>query len=212
MLAKVIAGHDAITDFSWSKDAELDAAILLSGLKRASSNGRHCFQATYLNEQYLEFNEIDKTFKLIWLVRNPESVVCSMLYNWKRFALNELFLSCGQQLLNSEQRSKLNKWGLLSVRPIQRACLAYTGKVQQLNALVSSLSSDQIKIIDYDTLVQNSEPNLKAVCDFIEIPWNSNFGNEINKRSLAKAERISKSERTLIAQLCGTAYCQARNL
>ncbi len=212
MLAKVITGHETMADFSWSKDAELDAAIILSGQRQLDIVGRCCLQTTYLNEQYFEFAELTNPFKLIWLIRNPDSVVCSMLYNWKRFALNELFLSCGREQLNKQQEMKLNRWGVWSIKPIERACLSYVGKVRQLEFLTKSLTEDQLLVIEYESLVQNSEPTLKTICDFLGLPWSAKFGSVINQKSLAKAERISDQERTTIAQLCATAYARSREL
>ena len=212
MLARVITSHNTITDFSWSKDAELDAALLLSGQKTIGTVGRSCFQTTFLNEQYFELAQITKPFKLIWLVRNPDSVVCSMLYNWKRFALNELFMSCGKDLLEEEQIAKLKRWGILSVKPIQRACLSYAGKVQQLEQLNNLLSKDRILIVEYESLVQNSTYTLKTICEFLDLDWNPEFGNEINRKSLEKANRISDKERSIISDMCGEAYGRARKM
>jgi len=212
MLAKIITSHNAITDFSWSKDAELDAATLLCGLMNVPSIGRSCFQTTYLNEQYFEFTQITEPFKLVWLVRNPDSVVCSMLYNWKRFALNELFISCGQKLLDDKQRTKFDRWGIWSVKPIERACLSYVAKVRQIESLSKALPKDQLLVIEYESLVQSSTSTLKTICDFLELPWTPEFGSEINQKSLKKADRISDGERAIIKDMCGRAYTQAKEL
>ena len=210
MLAKCISGHSQMTDFAWSRDAELDGALLLSGYAKLPPKGRYCFQTTYLNEQYCEYDKISEPFKLIWLVRNPISVVYSMVHNWRRFALNELFQSCGDELLNGVDRTRYNRWGVLGVKPVSRACLAYNGKVNQLRELSAKLPESSMMVLEYETLVADKHAALAAICSFTQLDLEDGFGATINTASLNKAERISPDERELVTHLCSDAYMQAR--
>lgn len=91
MLTRVIARSRAFRGLALTHDDELDAAITLAGYLELPRDKRYCFQTTYLNERYPEYRAMGAGQKLIWVLRNPASVVYSMVYNWKRFALNELY-------------------------------------------------------------------------------------------------------------------------
>ena len=65
MLAGILSKSDGIVDFAWSKDDELDAALILSGYEDHVAQGRYCFQTTFLNECYQEYFEHTPDFKLI---------------------------------------------------------------------------------------------------------------------------------------------------
>ena len=68
MLAKAFTEHPDIADFSWSKDAELDAALLLAGTQQPpqtdTATPRYCFQTTYLNERAVEYQQHSGAFHL----------------------------------------------------------------------------------------------------------------------------------------------------
>src|SRR3989304_2398887 len=98
-LSRLITGSDGMVDFQFGADDELDAALILSGWgPHPPRQGRYCFQTTYLNNSYPEYFE-HRDYKLIWVLRNPASVVYSMLYNWKTVALNRLFRHCAAALI-----------------------------------------------------------------------------------------------------------------
>ena len=103
MLTRLITKSDDVARFSSLKDDELEGALILSGLKSESQPKRHCFQTTYLNECYEQYFSVNDSFKLIWVIRNPYSTVYSLVHHWKRFALNELFQSCGVQMLTQKE-------------------------------------------------------------------------------------------------------------
>ena len=133
MLAGIITHSEGMTDFAWSKDDELDGALILSGYADCVPEGRYCFQTTYLNECVTEYYRHTPDFKLIWLLRNPYSVVYSLLHNWKRFALNELFLGCGINLLPEDARRRYERYGLIAINRLTRACLSYNAKISQVS-------------------------------------------------------------------------------
>jgi len=213
MLAKAITQHEDVDTFSWSKDAELDAAQLLSGTaakERVGFHGsRYCFQTTYLNERFIEYSQHIDSIHLIWLIRNPHSVVFSMLHNWKRFALNEVFISCGLPLVSKQRRAKFNRYGVLAVPPIERACYAYLGKLRQANVLFDSLPDDRFTTCEYEDLVQKKPEILSKLFSFAGLSNSASYtqpGGEISSRSMNKADRLSESERTKVDSLCLEPY------
>ncbi|MBV1905165.1 MAG: sulfotransferase [Pseudomonadales bacterium] len=209
MLARVISSHQQMADFGWSKDVELDAAQFLAGNVDLDITGRVCLQSTYLNEQYHEYYNISTPFKLIWLVRNPYSVIYSMLHNWSRFALNELFHSCGVEFLRGQERADYGRWGLWKISPLKRACYSYLGKVKQLCELRANLPNDSMLVLEYEALIRCRESTLRMICDFADLEFAVGFGAMINDHSLGKAEKISHAKKCVIEQLCESYYQRA---
>ena len=80
ILSRVLTQSEGMVEYSFGKDDELDAALILSGRVEHEPAGRYCFQTTYLNncvQEYFAHSE----YKLVWALRNPFSVVYSMLHN-----------------------------------------------------------------------------------------------------------------------------------
>ena len=212
MLAHALSRHTEMVEFDWFRDAELHAGLILSGVERDVPAGRWVFQTTYLNECYPEYFEQEKAFKLVWLGRNPYSVVYSMVSNWSRFALNELFDACGSGQLTGVYRDRYERWGRMGVRMVTRACAAYVAKVEQMAELRARLSEDAMHIIEYERLVQNKESELARICEFVGLGHDPDIAGSINTNSLHKASRLSRAERHQTAELCGAAFDQARAL
>lgn len=215
MLAGVISRHPDVADFSWGKDAELDGALLLAGVVEPPdilTCRRACFQTSYLNECYLEYLQHAGDFSLIWLIRNPHSVVYSMLYNWKRFALNELFISCGARHLEREAQIRHLRHGPRATRAIVRACLSYVDKAVQAQTLARKLPRDAVMFLEYETLVSDQSASLDAVGRFAGLAMNGGIGDGIRADSLAKATRLSAREASLVDELCGPAYADLQRL
>jgi len=212
MLARAITDHPEVQSFSWSKDAELDAALLLSGNQPApitlTASDRCCFQTTYLNEQGIEYLDHRNQFHLIWLIRNPYSVVYSMLYNWKRFALNEVFLGCGLSLMPVDRQNQFKRFGLLTVKPIDRACYAWLGKATQCSMLLNELPVSTMTTIGYEDLVQNKAALLTKLFDFAELSRLQNTDSDISSRSMKKSAGLSKKERSRVTDLCELTYAE----
>ena len=209
MLANSITQHPGVTPFAWSKDAELDAALVLSGtapLPELHATNRYCFQTTYLNEQGAEYQHQANPFYLIWLIRNPYSVVYSMVYNWKRFALNEVFLGCGAHLLDEQQARRLSRFGVLGVPPILRACYAWLGKMAQCEELLATLPTDRMTTLSYEDLVKNKETMLNRLFTFVGLPTHAGPESNISTRSLGKADRLSPKARAIVETLCEDSY------
>ena len=213
MLSRIITLSDGMVNYWFGKDDELDAALILSGfVSPPPRNGRYCFQTTYLNECMSEYYEHKKSYQLIWVLRNPSSVVHSMLHNWKNFALNELFVACALDRLDASSLKNYKRFGIWSVSRLKRACLSYCGKVSQLLELHSQLPSDQLAIIDYDVLVKKKEVILPELYQFLKMPYRSHYANMIHSKSLSKHNKLSKKEHTLVNSTCIDIYEKAKAL
>jgi len=206
MLARLITGSSGMVNYYFGIDDEHDAALLLAGKVKKPQAGRYCFQTTYLNERYVEYLNTDATFRLIWVVRNPYAVVCSLLYNWERFALNELFEACGVACLDEPVMRRYKRFGVHGVSRLERACYAYAGKTAQALELAASLPSTRFCVVDYDRIVQSKDDSLSGIYRFIGLPYDREYAEHIHSQSLDKSERLSAHQRQLIEQLCMPVY------
>lgn len=212
ILSRVITQSQGMIDYRFGHDDELDAALILSKyVDYDIRNGRYCFQTTYLNECYTEYFEHEESYKIIWVLRNPYSVVYSMTHNWKRFALNELFKSCGASLLSNEAKKRYDRFGPIAISRIYKACMAFNGKVLQLNELVTKLGENRIMVVEYDNLVTSTEQTLKGIYEFIDLEYNAEYARKIHAASLKKMNKLSKRELSMIKQYCMPVYDEARN-
>ena len=211
MLSRVITQSIGMDNYWFGKDDELDAAVILSGQVEYSSNNRHCFQTTYLNERYREYYD-HPGHRIIWSLRNPYSVVYSMAYNWKNFALNELFISCGLPYMNAKDRVNFQRFFVYGVPPIRRAAYAFCGKVSQVFELSEKLGHDSIAILEYDNLVKNKSSVLPEVYEFINLPYNIAYADPISQRSIHKMDKLTDKEKQIIDSICSPVYERALKL
>jgi hypothetical protein len=210
MLARVVSNGSSITNYGITKDDELAAALILSGYVSYDAQGRHCFQTTYLNENLPEYFQLSGQHRIVWVIRSPMSVVYSMVYNWKRFALNELFLAVGKDQLTPAIANRFHKYGLLSVSPIQRACYAYNGKVKQLDTLLERWPNSRLFVVDYDQLVTETGSVLPRIFDFLDLPYSPETEKSVLKTSLTKAEKMPHRHTKAVESICSPVYQNAR--
>ncbi len=81
IIANVILNHTEVLDYRRGGDSELEGALILSGHTKFEAGKRVCFQTTYLNERVQEYFKYKGLFKLVFVIRNPYSVVYSMCYH-----------------------------------------------------------------------------------------------------------------------------------
>ena len=206
MLTRVIAGSRGFQRFRLTHDDELDAALILAGYVNVPDDRRYCFQTTYLNERYSEYASMGPDQRLIWVLRNPYSVVHSMLDNWKRFALNELYESCGVSRANSgRQRRAKWPWPLGPSR-VEKACLSYSAKTAQILAIRELLRVDQVLVVDYDATVQSPAKSLTRIFAIIGEPFDPIYASSVHLGSVHKADRMSERMRQMIDQICLPTY------
>jgi hypothetical protein len=211
MLARVITQSEGMVNYWFGSDDELDAALILSGYVPHQPRGRYCFQTTYLNERYAEYFE-HKSFRMVWVLRNPHSVVYSMLHNWKDFALNELFKSCATHLLEERYRRRFAHFGHWGVPRLLRACYAYNAKASQVRHLRSRLDESRLQVVDYDDLVLNKSRILPRLYEFLDHPYSVEYEKSITVSSLAKSKMASQYEREAVDRLCIPVYNELRSL
>ncbi len=211
MLARIVTKSDGMVNYWFGRDDELDAALILSGKVNHEPRGRYCFQTTYLNERYPEYFE-HMGFRMVWVLRNPHSVVYSMLHNWRRFALNELFLSCATQLLDDRYRRRFERFGYWSVPRVIRACSAYNAKTSQVIEIRKHLTDEQLKVVDYDELVKNRSSILPKIYDFIGLPYKKDYEKFIKASSLNKSSKAGKREYEIVESMCMPVYLQLREI
>lgn len=211
LMARIIFNSDGIENIWKSSDDELDAALILSGYEPHEPRGRYCFQSTYLNQCYTEYFSAIQDQKIIWVLRNPESVVNSLVYNWDRFARNELFEACGVSYMDGPDKQKYQKYGHLTISRLKKACYSYVGKTSQLFELMASFSGKNVFVVDYDDLVKNKEAVLPAIYEFINLEYRNSYGDFIRERSLKKADRLTKNQCEIINRICASTYKKAKN-
>lgn len=209
LLARIISQSKGMTDYWEGKDDELDAALILSGYNKHKSNERYCFQTTYLNECFKEYFEKELDFKIVWVLRNPLSVVYSMMHHWGKFAFEELFRSVGYELLENSEKVRYARFGNFGVSKLRRACLSYNSKTSHLFKLMDVLGNDNILVVDYDYLIKNKNIVLPHIYQFINLEYKKEYGEKIHSKSLQKSDQLSKKKIDIIKRECNPCYLEA---
>ncbi len=209
MLSRIITTSDGMVDYWFGKDDELDAALILSGevnYSPKSSEERHCFQTTYLNERYPEYFSKGQSHKLIWVLRNPYSVVYSMAYNWGSFARNELFSAIGKPVMPKSELEKCRFLGKPLISKLKKSCFSYNGKISQLPIIKETLGADRVWVVDYDELVRNKKVLLPKIYEFIELPYKESYCEKIKSSSIGKADKMSEKHKAYVKEHCIPVY------
>lgn len=212
LLTSIISQSSGIVNYQFGHDSELDGALILAGVIDHAPRGRYCFQTTYLNNAYKEYFRYTRGHRIIWVLRDPVAVVYSILYNWRRGALNRLFKSCGTHLLTMPYQFLYSCFGILSVSRIRRACLSYKGKTSQLFELKSNLPDGNLLVIDYEDMITHSKKLLSALFRHIDLDYKTDYGAPVHSNSLKKGYAFSDKKKALIRRLCMPVYIQAAAL
>ena len=216
ILTDILLRHPDLYDYRQGGDSELEGALILAGaINIPGQIKRTCFQTTYLNENYQEYFDYCNTFRMIWVIRNPYSVVYSMCYHWKRklqvgnFALNELFNACGAQNLNPLEKRIYNVAGGLLIPSFRKACLAYVGKTEHLFELAQNLKNN-ITVIDYDDLIMKKEQVLPYIFHFVGLEFSDKYSAMIHGKGISRASGLSLKQKKVIKNVCMPTYKKAR--
>lgn len=212
ILSRIITQSDEIVDYKFSNDDELDAAMILSGKIQNLPEGRYCFQTTYANECYREYFERGQDFRIVWVLRNPFSVIYSLVHHWRGWALNELFLACGTDFLEGSMRSRFDKFGILGVPKLIRACTAFNGKISQLFELKKRLGDSRIIVVEYDRLILEKETLFPKIFDFFDLRYSPEYTQSLNMKSIQKKNKLSDKEQRTISEMCSPIYEKASEL
>jgi hypothetical protein len=211
MLTRIIAQARGFRGLALTHDDELDAALALCGEIDLPGTSRYCFQTTYLNDAYPEYQTMGSGNRLIWVVRNPYSVVHSMVNNWRRFALTELYQACG---LDTAASARLQRVGFpwpLGPSSLEKACLSYSAKSLQILAIRDLIPSSRVFVADYDRMVSSPRVWLTAIFRFIGEPFRDAYGSMVRGDSIKKANALSPDTRRFIQEICEPAYRQCLN-
>jgi len=128
MTSEVLNQSDELVKYAFGRELSLDAALILTGLVDHQPQGRYCFQTTWLNECYKEYLNYRNGHKIIWVIRNPYSVVRSMLYNWPVGALDELYDSCGVDTSPEDVKRAYHFWKSPLVHSLNKFYFQYNGR------------------------------------------------------------------------------------
>ena len=212
MLTRVIAGSVGFQRFSLTHDDELDAALILAGYVDVPSDRRYCFQTTYLNERYRDYTSLNASQRFLWVLRNPYSVVYSMVNNWRRFGLNELYDSSRAE--RPESPSVRGVRAILGLRPpaIERASIAYATKTAQILTIKRLVDPRQLMVLDYDELTIQPGLWLPKVFRFIGAPYEDAYAEGVRDTSVGKANQLTNRQRKLIGAVAGPTYDCCRQL
>ncbi|MFO7285343.1 MAG: sulfotransferase [Gammaproteobacteria bacterium] len=209
-VARLVSSADGMGDFRFGDDDELDAALILAGQVETAARGRLAFQTTYLNDRFREYFEHDD-FRLVWVVREPLSVVRSMLHHWRRAALNRLYVACGAPAVPraGNMRARTPR-SLFPPSRLEKACASYVGKVGQTFELVERLAPERMIVVDYDELVLHKEALLPAVFEFLDLPYRPELGGLLHARSVNKGRLLPAAQAAYVEETCRNVYERAR--
>jgi hypothetical protein len=199
MLARIIARSPQFTRLKLTHDDELDAALALCGQIDLPAQGRYCFQTTYLNERFIEYRKLRQDQRLVWVLRNPYSVVYSMVHNWKRFALNELYQGCCLPVTTGVQ-AITPPWPL-GPSSFTKACKAYAAKAAQILSIRTIVSHAQLLVVDYDALVLEPYEWLGRIFAFIGALYETAFASAVRVVSLSQASQLTSRQQLQIRKI-----------
>lgn len=206
-LARLLKRPDGMVDHAFGHDDELDGALLLAGYASRELDGRHCFQTTYLNDRVGEYFE-HQNFRLIWMLREPRSVVYSMLNNWKRGALNRLFDACGAEVLAQADPAPSLSHTWLGPSRLAKACSSYVAKTAQTFELRERLGP-RIAVVDYDELVAHKQTLLPKLCEFVGLEYAPSLGAALHARSVGKRDQLAARDAAYVDWFCSAVYERA---
>ncbi len=206
MLARIIFQSEGMVNYWQGRDDELDAALILAGRKPAPASGRYCFQTTYVDEHYVEYYQHSGEYKIIWMLRNPFSVVYSLLYNWAPRSLDGTFKACAAGEIKGFDSALYHYFGIKAVSRVHKACDVYVAKTRQLIELFGVFGGEKMLVVDYDDLVLNKESVLPEIYEFIDLPYNPVYHTKIHQDSIQKKSRLTQHEIRIISHMAQSIY------
>lgn len=207
MLTRLIAKSRGFRPLELTHDDELDAALALRGLVDLPAGARYCLQTTYLNERYPEYARMGPGQRLIWVVRKPDSVVHSMVHNWRRWALDELYEATRADAVRLVPSIEAKPaWWRFGPSRAEKARVAYVGKSAQILQISHIVPAHQLLIVEYDDLVQSPGVWLPLVFAFIGSAWDPAYARMVRGDSVRKAERMSESTRREVDRVAMPIY------
>jgi hypothetical protein len=183
-------------DSSWSHDDELDGALLLGGLRARLSDGRHCFQTSYVRESYPEYFKHDD-YRLVWIVREPRAAVRSLLCDRQRTLPRRTMLGLASKSEAGQAASRLEK-----------ACATYVASMRQTVELKTRLR-ERMAVVDYDELAADRARILPALCRFAAVGCEARLLHHLHGKSVRKTA-LADWEARVVDELAEPSYRRAR--
>jgi hypothetical protein len=211
MLTRLVANSAGFRPLCLTHDDELDAALILCGEVDLPSDVRYCFQTTYLNERFHEYRSLRRQHRLVWVVRNPYSVVYSMVYNWSRFALNELYAGCCDGA-NQPTAMALEVGWPFGPPQIEKAARAYAAKTSQIFKILQLVDRRQVMLVHYDDLVREPRPLLERLFGFVGGKFQDEHVAAVRSDSAGKASGLSADARQMIETIAEPTYRECLTL
>ncbi len=202
-VTRLLQRTGGFADHGFGHDDEFDGALLLAGYVTRFSSERHCFQTTYLNDGFREYLD-HEDFKLIWILREPRSVVASLLTRWKRAALDALLP--GGEHADADSRSSLS-----GASRIDKACSAYTAAATQALELHARLGR-RIAIVDYDDLAAHRDRLLPQLCELAGTAFDRQLLSHLHGKHVHRGDTLAGWEAARVDYLAAPAYWGARAL
>lgn len=213
LLSRIITNSEGMVKYCFSKDDELDAALILSEHLIHEPRGRYCFQVTYLNSHYTNLFPYLETQKTIWVLRNPYSVIYSMIYNWNSDALDTLFQDCGLKYIidNNIEIDELYKSSFLGISKIYKAIFSYNARILQSIDIKKRAPKNYFFATNYENIIENTHDNLIEIYNFIGLKYEFKYGNIVEHKSMRKAKKMKKKQKELICKYCMPVYEQVKD-
>lgn len=196
-VARLLKRSSSFADHGFGHDDELDGALLLAGYVTRFSEGRHCFQTTYLSERFREYFDHDD-FRLIFILREPHAAVSAMLQRSKRRALDRVPDDAARETTVGASR-------------LDKACAAYAALANQAFELHARLGR-RVAIVDYADLVAHRELCLAQLCAFARIPFARQLVSHLHGKSVHKGHLLAAWEASRVDDLAAPAYRRAHAL
>lgn len=211
MLTEVITASSEVCSPWKTKDTELETANVLSGAVSLDNSGRYCFQTTYVNAHVAEYYD-HHNYRLVWVLRNPHSVIHSMVSNWRRSALDRLFRACGHFAMPIDKRAWHERCFGLGPSRLEKACYSYVAKVSQIHELMDHLGRERMLVLDYDDLLGDLQITTHRVFEFVGLPYEEHCTESVHARSRGKSTQLGAAKAAIVETICGPAYEAARAL
>lgn len=214
IVTRLVRECDDVAAFPDCKDDELFGARVLAGLASyPAEHKRVCFQSTYLNDRYSEYFRQQKPFSLVWLLRNPYDVVGSMVYNWKRYPLYDLFRKCGLEAARSFKAvpRSTSRAGALSA--VEKASFSYVGKLRQLDDVIKNQSKNtmcKLIIAEYEAIAGDPVNAVRDLFSFLSLEFEDRVVSKFSGSKLAGGGRLSASEMQTVQTICEQPYMALR--
>jgi hypothetical protein len=167
----------------------------LTGLQQGPTDGRHCFQTTFVRERYREYFAHEH-YRLVWIVREPRAAVRSLLGH-QRALPRRTALGLAAKSTSGHGASRLEK-----------ACATYVATIRQTLELAERLG-ERIAVVDYDELVADRARLLPALCRFASVNCDSRVLRHLHGKSVRKG-LLASWEAAIVDELALPAYRRAR--